>query len=176
MASSGLKQVNTSSKRTVSLSFTLFGWLVVVPDAAASSDQCSSYAAQSQRIDRPFYKGLLFVDWKVSCFERPRSEWPNGLEGLGLGSVHEGRHRDRIACSGFERCRYNLTCVRPPPTPPPEKNLSTRLIASQPIAFQSTTTSRCTRRVFRRANPAERETNSRRPREEPLRILPPQLC
>lgn len=156
--------MNTSSKRTLSPSFTLFDLIVVVPDVATGSNQCSSYAAQSQRADRPFFKGLLFIDWKGSRFERPRSEWSNGLEGVGLGSVHEGRHRDRVACPGFERCRCNFTCVRPPP----QKILPARLIASQTIAFQPTTASRCPRRLFRRANPVERETNSTRPRKEPL--------
>jgi len=111
MASSGLKQVNAQSNQIFSLSFT--SPTAVVPDAATSPDRCSPYVAQSQRTNRPFfYKGLLFVDREDPRPERPRSKRPNRLEGVGVGSVHEGRHRDRTACPRFERCRCNFACVR----------------------------------------------------------------
>ena len=45
----------------------------------------------------------------------------------------------------------------------------------QIIAFYSTTAPRCPCGIFRRADAAERPTNSTRPRKEPLRIIPSQF-
>ena len=110
--------------------------LIVIPtNPATSADQCSPHLAQSQRTSRTRYQGFFFVDREDFFLEYPCPDRSSRLEGIGVRSVHERRHRDSATCSRLERCRRNLACVRPPlliPSVKPTLPFSSQLHSTRP--------------------------------------------